>query len=218
MKILVIAPHPDDEVLGCGGTIKNHVNKGDQVYLCIVTKAYTPDWSEDFITSRAKEIKKSNEILGITKTFFLDFPAAKLDTVPHKDVNHAIDKVIKEVSPEVVYVPYEGDLHKDHQIVFHSSLVATRPAHTVSVKKILSYEVLSETDWASSSAVFAPNIYEDILSTIEDKIKAMEAYQSEVRPYPHSRSLEMLKVLAQKRGVEVNLEFAEAFKLIREIK
>ncbi len=218
MKILVIAPHPDDEVLGCGGTIAKQAKNGDEVFLCIVTKAYTPDWSDDFIEKRAKEIERSNKILGFKKTFFLDFPAAKLDTIAQKEINHGIDNVIKEVKPEVVYIPNESDLHKDHKIVFHSSLVALRPAHNGFVKKVLSYEVLSETDWAGPENNFYPNVYEDISKTIEEKIEAMKAYASELRESPHSRSLEIIRALAQLRGAQANVNFAEAFKLIREIK
>jgi|SRR6185295_3765757 len=216
MNILVIAPHPDDEVLGCGGSILHHVKKGDQVFLCIATKAYAPDWSEDFIKERAHEIEKSNAVLGISKTFFLDFPTVKLDTIPQKELNGALAAVIKEVNPHTIYIPFEADLNYDHRAVFHSSLVAARPAHS-GVKKILSYEVLSETDWAPPSHVFSPTVYVDISKTIEGKIKAMAEYKSEVKAYPHSRSLEMIKILAQKRGAEVNMECAEAFKLIRDI-
>jgi LmbE family N-acetylglucosaminyl deacetylase len=216
-KILVIAPHPDDEVLGCGGTILKHARAGNDVYLCVATKAYTPDWTEDFISNRKREIEKSNEILGIKKTYFLDFPTAKLDTISGKDINEAIGRVIKEVGPETIYIPHSGDLHSDHKIIFHSSLIAARPVYNESVKKILSYEALSETDWAAPENAFNPNIYVDISEMVDDKVRAMQAYQSEVKNYPHSRSLEMIKILAQKRGTEANLKFAEAFLLIREI-
>jgi len=216
MKILVITPHPDDEVLGCGGTIINHTRKGDEVYLCIVTKVYTPDWSKKFIKERVEEIKKSNKILGIKKTIFLDFKAVQLDVIPQKELNYRINKVVEDVKPEIVYLPHRGDLHKDHRLIFDSSLVATRPGYNKSVKRILSYEVLSETDWGSALCPFLPNVYVDITNSVEEKIKAMEAYGSEVRKYPHSRSLEMIKILAQKRGTEANMDFAEAFLLIRE--
>jgi len=216
MKILVITPHPDDEVLGCGGAIINHVKKGDEVYLCIATKVYTPDWTEKFIKERVLEIEKSNKILGIKKTFFLDFKTAQLDVVPQKELNEKISKVIEEVKPEIVYLPHKGDLHKDHRLVFYSSLVATRPGYNNYIKRVLSYEVLSETDWGNVICPFLPNVYIDITESIEEKIKAMQAYKSEIRKYPHSRSLEMIKVLAQKRGAEAGLELAEAFLLIRE--
>ena len=118
MNILVIAPHPDDEVLGCGGTIARHARNGDKAHLCIVTKAYTPDWSKDFVKNRAAEVKEANRILGITKTHFLDFPTAKLDTIPQKDLNKALSDVAEEVKPDIVYIPHKGDLNFDHRRVF----------------------------------------------------------------------------------------------------
>lgn len=216
MKILIIAPHPDDEVLGCGGTIAKHTKEGDEVYLCIVTKGYTPDWSEEFIKNRPKEIEKANKILGIKKTYFLDYPTVKLDTIPQKELNEAISKVVNEVKPDILYIPHKGDLNKDHRLVFESSLVATRPANH-KVKKILSYETLSESEWGQPIEVFISNVYVDISETFGKKIEAMKAYGSELKQYPHPRSLEIIEALAKKRGSEVGVKFAEAFMLIREI-
>jgi len=216
MKILVMAPHPDDEVLGCGGTIAKHNNEGDEISLCIVTKAYTPDWSEEFIKNRTYEIKKSKGILGINKTYFLDLPTAKLDTIPQKEINEKISAVVNEAKPDIVYLPHKGDLNKDHRLVFESSLVALRPViHRI--KKVCSYETLSETEWGQNSEQFIPNVYENISKTFENKIKALKAYKSELRQYPHPRSLKIVKALARKRGSEIGVEYAEAFMLIREI-
>jgi LmbE family N-acetylglucosaminyl deacetylase len=216
MKILVIAPHPDDEVLGCGGTIARHAMCNEEVYLCVVTKAYTPDWSEEFLKNRPKEIEEANKILGIKKTYFLDFPTVKLDTISQKELNEAIFRVIKEVKPDVLYIPHKGDVNKDHRLVFEASLVAARPINC-SVKKILSYETLSETEWGQMIEPFIPNVYVDISETFEIKIKAMKAYKSELKQSPHPRSLEIIEVLAKKRGSEVGVKFAEAFMLIRQI-
>ncbi len=222
MNILIIAPHPDDEVLGCGGTIAKHKKQGDKIYLCIVTRAYTPDWSEEFIKNRAEEIKKANKILGIKKTYFLNFPTVKLDTISQKKINDALIKIVKEIKPEIVYIPWGGDLNKDHRLVFEASLVATRPSTNSSVKKLLSYETLSETEWGTSLArnvneVFIPNVYINISNTLKNKLKAMSCYQSELKKSPHPRSLEIIEALAKKRGSEAGLKFAEAFMLIREI-
>lgn len=222
MKVLVIAPHPDDEVLGCGGTIKKYTSMGDQVYLCIATKAYTPDWTEEFIANRKEEIESAVKTLGINKLFLLDFPTVKLDTISQKEINDSISKVVQEVKPEVVFIPFGGDINKDHKIIFEASLVALRPNLESSVKKVYCYEVLSETEWAKPAQkiedVFMPNYYEDVFDYLEDKIKAMECYKSEVRDYPHPRSLEGIKILAQKRGLESGLKLSEAFMLIRETK
>lgn len=222
MKVLVIAPHPDDEVLGCGGTIKKHAKAGDQVHLCIVTKAYTPDWTKDFLENRKCEIKKATELLGIKKIFLLDFPTVKLDTVSQKSINDALLKVVEEVKPDIAFIPFFGDINKDHKIVSEASLVALRPKPNSTCQKIFCYEVLSETEWANPpkdlKEVFLPNFYEDVSDFIEDKLKAMQAYESELKEYPHPRSQEGIKILAQKRGMEVAKKYAEAFMLVREIK
>ena len=216
MKILVIAPHPDDEVLGCGGTIAKYTYKGDEVYLCIVTKSYTPDWSEEFLKRRQKEIEKANKILGIKKTYLLNFPTVKLDTIPQKKLNTSILKVVSEVKPDVLYIPHKGDLNKDHRLVFEASLVAVRPSN-LKLKNVLSYETLSGTEWGQSIEPFIPNVYVDISGTLEKKIESMKAYKSELKKYPHPRSLEIIEALAKKRGSEVGTRFAEAFMLIREV-
>lgn len=222
MKILVIAPHPDDEVLGCGGIIKKYSEKGDEVFLCIVTKAYAPDWSESFITEREKEIKLSNEVLKIKKTFFLDLPTVKLDTIPQKQLNDLISKIVEEVKPEIVFIPFSGDINKDHKLVSESAIVALRPKPGFFVKRVFYYEALSETEWSDSARsaknIFTPNYYEDISDCLEDKLKAMQCYKSELKEFPHPRSLEGIKILSQKRGMEAGLKSAEAFMLIREIK
>lgn len=216
-NILVIAPHPDDEVLGCGGTILKHNKRGDKVFLCIATKAYAPEWSEEFIKNRPKEVAEANKILGIQKTFFLDFPTVKLDTIPMKELNNFILEIIKKVNPEIVYLPHGGDINKDHRLIFEAGLVAVRPSNKTSVRKILCYETLSETDEGRSLKEFSPNIFEDIGDEYDKKIKAMKIYKSEIKEFPHPRSLEMLEVLAKKRGSEAGFKLAEAFVLIREV-
>ena len=148
--VLVVAPHPDDEILGCGGTIARHVSQGDTVYVCIVTTAYTPDWSKEYIEHRHTEITNSNSILGIKKTFFLDFPTAKLDTISRKEINESLHSVVQRLKPEVVYIPHGGDIHLDHRIVHESALVALRPSSNSSTIRTLAYETLSETEWGRS--------------------------------------------------------------------
>lgn len=216
-KILVIAPHPDDEVLGCGGTIKKYAQAGNEVFLCVVTEAYTPDWSEKFIKERPKEIKKAAKILGIKKTYLLDLPTVKLDAIHQKELNQAIWAVIEEVKPRIVYLPHGGDINKDHRLVFEAALVALRPSNKTSVKKILCYETLSETAEGRSLKEFLPNIYENIDNEFKKKVEAMKIYKSEIKKFPHPRSLAMMEILAKNRGSEAGLRRAEAFMLIREI-
>jgi LmbE family N-acetylglucosaminyl deacetylase len=212
-----MAAHPDDETVGCGGTIAKHVKKDDEVYLCIVTKAYTPDWSVKILRKIGKEVRKVNEILGIRRTYFLGFPTVKLDTIPQKKLNDSISTVVTEVKPEIIYMPHKGDLNKDHRLVFEATLVAARPVGDHKIKRILSYETLSSTEWGYPIDAFVPNVYVDISSTFSMKTKAVEAYKSQLMPYPHARSLPVVDALARKRGSEIGVTFAEAFLLIREI-
>lgn len=217
MKILVIAPHPDDEVLGCGATIAKHVQAGNEVHLCIVTEPYTPDWSEEYINNKLKEIDRSSNVLGIKKIHFLSLPTVLLDTLPQKEINAALSNVINDVKPDTVYLPHKGDLNCDHRIIFESSLVALRPLFH-KVKRLMCYEVLSETEWGQPLTPFYPTVYEDVSSTFSFKLAAMEEYNSELKESPHPRSLEIIEALAKKRGSEINVKFAECFTLIREIR
>lgn len=219
MNILVIAPHPDDEVLGCGGTMAKHTSDGDEVYLCVVTKTYPPDWPEGEIRKRRNEVLRANTILGIKKTYFLDLPTVKLDTIPQKELNEAIAQVVNKLQPEIVYIPHGGDVNSDHRLVFEAAMVATRPRPALAIRKVLCYEVLSETEWAAPFAenAFMPNVYVDISEVLETKLKAMSEYKSELKEFPHPRSLESISALAKIRGATVGVEAAEAFRLIREI-
>jgi LmbE family N-acetylglucosaminyl deacetylase len=219
MNVLVISPHPDDEVLGCGGTILKHVNEGDNVFLCMVTTRKEPDWTREFIETKRKEVLEASNFLVIKDVYFLKFPTVRLDTVPQKDLNDALFEVLSKVKPEIVYIPFIGDLNIDHRIIFESSLVVLRPFNNVpfKIKKILSYEVLSSTEVGQPFGAFVPNIYVDISDFIEKKKQALSIYKSEVRKFPHPRSLEMIEILAKKRGSESGMKCAEAFMLIREI-
>ncbi|MBN1692135.1 MAG: PIG-L family deacetylase [Dehalococcoidales bacterium] len=219
MKVLVIAPHPDDEVIGCGGTIAKHILEGDEVYLCVVTKAYPPDWPEDEIKERRDEVVRANKILGIKKTYFLDLPTVKLDTIPQKELNETIAKVVNKLRPEIVYIPHGGDVNNDHRLVFEAAMVAIRPKPALAIKKVLCYETLSETEWAAPLAenAFMPNVYVDISGVLATKLKAMSEYKSELKEFPHPRSLEAISALAKVRGATTGVEAAEAFMLMREI-
>jgi LmbE family N-acetylglucosaminyl deacetylase len=216
-KILIFSPHPDDETLGAGGAIAKHAKNGDSLYWCIVTEGYTPEWSEQFLAKRKKEVAEVEKIYGFKKTFSLGFPSVKLDLQGSKKINDAIAKVISEVKPDVIYAPYPGDLNIDHGIVFHSIMVASRPKDGMHIEKILCYETLSETEWGAHSKerAFVPNAYVDIQETFEIKMKAMHVYSSELKSPPHPRSAEVLKALAVKRGSECGLMMAEAFQLVR---
>jgi len=214
MKILIIAPHPDDEVLGCGGTIAKYVDRGDEVSVCYVTKAYPPDWSEEDLQLKEEEIKISNTILGISKRFDLNYPTVMLDTIPQKDINSSLAEIIAEIRPDCTFIPHRGDLNKDHRIVHDSALVVLRPI-SYRCARILAYETLSETEWGTGISTFEPRYYVNISDTIETKIEAMDAFKTELKESPHPRSLEVIRYLARKRGSEILVDAAEAFLPIR---
>lgn len=215
MKVLVIAPHPDDEILGCGGTIAKHVSQGDEVYICIVTQTYKPDWSDEYVKKRNKLIEKYQKILGIKKMLFLNYPTVKLDTIPQKKINDSLYKIVKKIEPEVLYIPHKGDLIKDHRLIHEACLVVARPTNN-KIRRVLSYEVLSETEWGLKTDPFIPNVYVNISGFLEKKIKAMKTYSIELKKYPHPRSEEIIEALAKKRGSEAGMRLAESFMLIRE--
>ena len=214
-KILVIAPHPDDEVLGCGGTIKKYAQLGANISLCVVTVAYMPQWTEDFIKDRPRQIRAAADVLGVKDIYPLDFPTVRLDTLPQKELNEKIADVVRKVKPDTLYIPHRGDLNRDHQLVHEAALVAARPTAGQSIKHVLAYEARSETEWGFLP--FIPTVYEDIADEMESKVEAMRVYASEVKDFPHPRSLEAIDALAKTRGSEAGLKRAEAFMLIRSI-
>lgn len=215
-KILVIAPHPDDEVLGCGGTIKKYAQRGANISLCVVTTAYMPEWPEDFIKNRPRQIRAAADVLGIKDIYVLGFPTVKLDTIPQKELNENIAGVARKVLPDTLYIPHRGDLNRDHQLVHEAALVVARPIAGQSIKHVLVYEARSETEWGFLP--FTPTVYENIADEMESKLEAMKVYASEVKSFPHPRSLEAIEALAKTRGSEAGLKRAEAFMLVRSVR
>lgn len=212
MKILVIAAHPDDEILGVGGTILKHTANHDEIFVCIATKGYEPEWSKKYIENKIREQKKVDKILKVKKRFNLDFPSVKLNTISTGELSNAVTKVVEEVKPDIVYTHYENDLNYDHTLLFRASMVATRPPQKI---KIYCYETLSETEWGKSA--FTPNYWVEIGRHLEGKIRAFKIYKSEINPSPHPRSVEGIRILAKKRGSEICVKYAEAFIMIRNI-
>ena len=222
MKILVIAAHFDDEVYGCGGTIAKLVNKGHEIYACVLTDSCSSQYKDnahEMIAQKKAESEEVNKILGIKKTYTFDFPDMQLDTVPHVELNKAIEQCVIEIKPDVIYTHHGGDVNKDHRLVFESTMVAVRPMEDSSVKRVLCFEVPSSTEWAPPTLgnMFAPNVFVDIEDVIDKKINAIKAYNSELREYPHPRSVENVINQAYFRGASVGLKAAESFMLIREI-
>ena len=218
-NILVIAPHADDEVLGVGGTIAKLVDEGNDVYVAVVTVPEPPDFTE----AQAKQIREealySHKLLGIKDTLFLGLPAARLDTTPHKVANQKLCELFNQVRPHTVFIPFLGDIHLDHQYASLSSLVAARPHLPYAPKVVYAYETMSETNWNAPYVTpgFVPNTYIDISEYLEDKIRAMRAYESQIQSFPHERSEEALRALAAVRGSTVSCFAAEAFVLFRQV-
>ena len=218
MNILVIAPHPDDEILGCGGAIIKHIKNNDDVYLCIMTKGDVKYYGEETLKEKRQEVLKVADFLKIKKIFFCDFIAAHLDTYPQNQINQKLREIIQEVQPHTIYLPHQSDLHRDHQLTFQCALVAAKPILTHFIKIIISYETLSETEQSSQyTNPFIPNYYINITPQLAQKKQALELYQSELRSYPHPRSPQALDIKAKSRGIEIGVEAAEAFMIIKQI-
>ncbi|MCK6611982.1 MAG: PIG-L family deacetylase [Bacteroidia bacterium] len=223
-KILVLAPHPDDEVLGCGATIFKRIQQGDEVFVGILTNACKSDpvkYTLEKLENVRSEARTACNLLGVSEVFFEDFPAPALDQYPGFKMAEAISNLIKKVSAEILYIPFRGDIHNDHKAIFDAAMVAARPVGKYSVKTIYAYETLSETEWAYPFAgeSFVPTVYEQVtIAEFQMKLQAMECYKSQLRKFPNSRSIEALEALAKFRGATVGAERAEAFALIREIK
>ena len=211
MNILILAPHPDDESIGMGGTIKK-LSKKNNIHLCVLTDGAVFDSSgQKKILERKNACKNSGKILGISDYTFLDFPVMELESISHLEINRELEKIIKKFNPKIVYTTTRHDINKDHQIVFESTLVVTRPQSS-NVKQVFSYETAGMT-----INRFSPTVFEDISKEFKYKIKSFRMYKSELRPFPHSRSLKAIENLAIQRGVESGTKKAEAFELIRSI-
>ena len=232
MNILVIIAHPDDEVLGMGGTILKHAKNGDRVTVAYLTTGITSRRSINYKTNSKYEPTKKQEadiqkqikelrsdakrvckFLKVKKTMFFDYPDNELDTIPLLRIIKTVEKLVKETKPERIYTSHFGDLNIDHRIVYESVLTAVRPTELI-VKEILCFELLSSTEW-SFSYEFKPNYFINIKNELENKIKAMKLYKNEIRKYPHPRSVESIKHTACKWGTVSGFFAAEAFQLIR---
>ena len=217
-NILVVAAHPDDEVLGVGGTIPLIKRSGGRVSVLIVTDGSSTQYrnNPEILKSKQEQAQSANEILGTDELIQWDFPDMRLDTVEHCKLNRAFERLIAERKYDAVFVQNSNDVNLDHQIIHRSVLVATRPFPGQSVSALLGYHVNSSTEWGgrTQATVFCPNYFVDVSSTIDTKIAAMECYVDELRPLPHPRSLEAIRQRAAVFGHEVGFHFAEAFKLL----
>lgn len=223
MKVLVVAAHPDDEVLGCGGTMAMHAARGDKVSVLILAEGLTSRGTGKGCKKRlgelAKAARRANAKLGVSQVELLGLPDNRLDSLDRLDVVQAVETVVARVRPDTVYTHHAGDLNLDHQITHEAVATACRPLPGQCVRQILCFEVPSSTEWRlqGAGAGFQPNWYVDIGKGLDAKVAALEAYAMEMRPWPHARSCEALVHLARWRGASVGVEAAEAFVLGRRL-
>ena len=219
-KILVVAAHPDDEALGCGGTIARHAIEGDLVHLVLMADGvYSRSniTSEDF-ERRMAALKSAQSILGISSVDYLGLPDNRMDSIQLLDIVQKLEPIIENKQPTIVYTHHHGDLNIDHRITHEAVMTACRPMPNFSVKEIYGFEVMSSTEWASPiHSTFIPSFFVDISKQLPIKIKALEAYAEEMRSVPHSRSIKHIEVLARHRGYSIGVEAAEAFEVYRVI-
>jgi len=222
-NILIIAPHADDEVLGCGATMAKLAKQGHNVYVLIATNASVgaPElFGPDLIRQVRSEALEAHKILGVKETAFLELPAPALDQYPRYKMSNEITAIIKKIGADTVYIPHRGDCHKDHAIIHECAMVACRPLAHCTVKCVYAYETLSETEWGEPIAAdfFVPVKYNTFTTEeFQKKLDAMSCFKSQLYPFPASRSLEAIEALAKYRGCTVSAERVEAFEVLREI-
>lgn len=224
MNILVVAAHPDDELLGVGGTIAKHVETGDTVYALILGEGQTSrfDRREDAGTQIVEELHgntlEADRQVGIKETYFENFPDNRFDSVALLDIVKAVEKRVRELQPEIIYTHHRGDLNVDHQMTYKAVLTATRPMEDCPVKEIYAFETVSSTEWnfAYGDDQFAPDMFVRLTEEqFGKKLDGMKKYETELCEYPHPRSLEMLRAVAKRWGGVVGAEYVEAFETVR---
>lgn len=219
-KVLVVAPHADDESLGCGGTILKHVEKGDEIYWLLVTgMSVESGFSKENIEIRKQEIIEVSQCYKVKSVFELKLPPAFLDTLPLGDIVGLISNVVQQAQPEIVYTCYRNDAHSDHQVVFDAVMSATKSFRYPYIKRVLAYETISETDFSMKpeDPGFKPNVYVNIEGFLDKKLNILSFFKSEMGVFPFPRSNKAISALAHIRGVQSNCEAAEAFMLLKEI-
>ena len=218
-RILVIAPHPDDETLAVGGTIAKHAEQGHQVAVLVVSGHLPPLYDRASYETTVREAQQAFEILGVSESRFLEIPTSMIDAQPVGFVNGKITEAIEQLRPEIVLCPFP-DRHIDHRLVFESVMVATRPRGAGrSIGLLAAYETLSETHWNAPQIEpnFVPNLIVDISAQIERKIRALKCYESQIQAFPGARSVEAVDALAKLRGTQAGFAFGEGFQIIRMI-
>ncbi len=222
--ILVVAAHPDDEILGCGGTVARLANEGANVYTLLLGQgiaARHDNLDKTEYQVQVAKLKKcmddANRAIGVQEVFSFDFPDNKFDTVALLDIVKTVEKIKNKIKPNVIFTHYEKDLNIDHRFTYEAVITATRPLAAETVREIYSFEVLSSTDWRYP-LTFSPDVFFNISNTFDTKIKAMSIYKSELREFPHPRSLEGIELNARTWGMKTGVKYIEVFKLVRMVK
>lgn len=220
MNVLVVAAHPDDEILGVGGTIASHVARGDQVRLAVMCEGVSSRYSPERDSEIRRQATEAARILGVTDVVLGDLPDQRLDTLPLGEIVNQVDSLMGAVQPEVIYTHFAGDVNRDHRVLAEAVLISARPYSARSLREILMFETPSSTEWSSPvlTTPFQPSVYVDIGEFLERKIKAFSCYSAELRPFPHPRSPEALADRARYWGSVVNRKSAEPFVLVRSIR
>ncbi len=226
MSVLVLAAHPDDEVLGCGGTIAKLAEQGQSIYIAILGEGITSryDRRKDAEEAAVEQLRACSraaaELLGAKDLFTHDLPDNRFDTVPLLDIVKLVESLIERVRPDVVFAHHAGDLNVDHSLLGRAVATATRPVPGSEVKEVYAFETPSSTEWTfhQIEPMFRANTFHDISRQIDKKVTALSAYEGEVRPYPHPRSPEVIRAIARRWGSVVGCEAAEAFELIRAVR
>ena len=217
---MVIAPHADDETLGCGGTVFRHVEAKDSVSWVIITEI-PPGQSvgQAFAEKRDEEVNEVSQLVGYTDTYRLGFPPATLDNLPLGDLIASLSKIITTIEPNIIYVPFPGDVHSDHGVVFQAVAASSKWFRYPSIESIRAYETLSETNFNidPTKASFNPNFYIDINKFLDKKLDILNIFESEMGPHPFPRSNDSIKALATLRGSEAGVQYAEAFMLLKQV-
>ena len=220
-KVLIVAPHPDDETLGCGGTLLKHASSGDELFWLIVTKTWEPLFDASQIERHAQQIGEVENAYPFKHSYRLGFPTTRLDTVPMGDLVDAMRVVLGEVHPQIVYVPNYSDAHSDHRITFDAVMSVLKPSYAsrFGVSRVLAYETMSETEAAPAMRMnpFAPTVYSDISDTLKRKLEVMQLYETELQSGPMPRTLSALEALHRYRGATIGVDYAEAFASILEV-
>ncbi len=224
-RILIIAPHADDEVLGVGGSIARFSSEGHKVFVAVLTghgESPHPIWPKEHWSLIRSEALEAHRILGVEDTLFKELPAVLVPDKPVYEVNRIVGMAIEEIQPEILFIPFLYDLHRDHREIVYAANVAWRPIKEVGkmIREIYMYETLSETHWNihQQEGGFLPNAYIDISGeNLRKKLQALSKYQSQIREFPDARSLEGVEALAKFRGCSVGIAAAEAFILVRKI-